>query len=805
MKKKFSRLFSLLMVVCLLCPSMTYAECKHVWKFEYDPYSIYECIDNTSHIMVANGLHRICTKCSERYYEEQLVNDVGPESHRYNSNGVCYECGYVRISEEVHEHKWYDEYDTVSIYECIDDMHHILVATEIYRHCKSCDERKIDRYEESGAVESAHYYGSNGKCVSCGYKKKEEDYNKPEQEKHQHNWYGLENGKSSYLAIDETYHKITAVKLNFVCTDCGEAKQEDWEIDGTPEEHRYNSNGGCNSCGYVKIVVTPTPTVRPTAVPASTPTFVAIPTELPTVTPKLTLAPTKVPTATPKVTNSATKTPIATDEPTIVPTELPVVTLNPTEVPTEVLTVTPKPTESLTPSPTVHICTYKESHWYQNYEYYNEEKHSCIHIITPECTVCGKKGERTNKTEYGKHKIEDGVCTKCKAQIGLAEVEKEYIQEQIEVLSELLNTAIKLKEMNKISSSYCAAIAQIISNKIGEYNQARDGLKSLDEITNWMEISELKEIYERRGEVENYTYKVDEETVVIDLENPDNKWYYIDTDSAEQILFGNFSEKVTLKGTIGQIIAGEIPFLATAADIRDFAADVIYWEWTKEHLVVTSLDLVGLIPFVGALKYADEASIVAKGIRLSDEASDALAVAVKNADELGDSTKHSDELGEAIKDALNKHADSIEGAVVDVTTTGIKNLDDLKTVVKNPEIFSENALEHIFKGNNTGGFHYEGLEDAVGEVIEVTKKPNAQGVYEARVTINGKTKSSLNTFFPKGWTPEQVVDAIEEAYNSMVYTGRRNIYEGYCSHGIKIELYLDLDTNKIISAYPKMQ
>ena len=78
-------------------------------------------------------------------------------------------------------------------------------------------------------------------------------------------------------------------------------------------------------------------------------------------------------------------------------------------------------------------------------------------------------------------------------------------------------------------------------------------------------------------------------------------------------------------------------------------------------------------------------------------------------------------------------------------------------------------------------------------------------MYEASVSINGKVKNAPSTFFPKDWSPEQVVEAIEEAYNSMEYTGRRNAYRGMCNSGIEIELYIDDRTNEIISAYPIMK
>ena len=57
-----------------------------------------------------------------------------------------------------------------------------------------------------------------------------------------------------------------------------------------------------------------------------------------------------------------------------------------------------------------------------------------------------------------------------------------------------------------------------------------------------------------------------------------------------------------------------------------------------------------------------------------------------------------------------------------VAKTTIKTFDDLKAAVKNITSYADNALEHIFKGNRTGGFHYEGLEDVALNSYEITSE-----------------------------------------------------------------------------------
>ncbi len=64
-----------------------------------------------------------------------------------------------------------------------------------------------------------------------------------------------------------------------------------------------------------------------------------------------------------------------------------------------------------------------------------------------------------------------------------------------------------------------------------------------------------------------------------------------------------------------------------------------------------------------------------------------------------------------------------------------------------------------------------------------------------------KTSNEGNsTFFPDDWDTQEVVDAINEAYENRIFiTG--NTYEGLTDEGMMIRMYLN-DQNKIISAFP---
>ena len=132
--------------------------------------------------------------------------------------------------------------------------------------------------------------------------------------------------------------------------------------------------------------------------------------------------------------------------------------------------------------------------------------------------------------------------------------------------------------------------------------------------------------------------------------------------------------------------------------------------------------------------------------------------------------------------------------------------------LKNTENFTESAIEHIFEGqvNARGkavGYHYEGIEGTSGNVIPGTESStNNFGIYKAKVEVNGIPKTAnggFSTFYSKNLSPQQVVDAINEAYsNCELKLGTRNTYQGVANNGMKIDMFLD-QSGKIISAFPE--
>lgn len=155
--------------------------------------------------------------------------------------------------------------------------------------------------------------------------------------------------------------------------------------------------------------------------------------------------------------------------------------------------------------------------------------------------------------------------------------------------------------------------------------------------------------------------------------------------------------------------------------------------------------------------------------------------------------------------SLNEILKSTEENQSENTHLGVTPLNELTET----QHFKNNALEHIFEGelNYKGqavGFHYNQLETKKGEIIEGTRtKPNENGIYEAKVIVSDVEKTSNNgksTFFSDNWDSQEVVDAINEAYDNRIHING-NTFEGLTNEGIIIRMYLD-NQNKIISAFP---
>ncbi|MBU5468210.1 EndoU domain-containing protein [Virgibacillus sp. MSJ-26] len=119
-------------------------------------------------------------------------------------------------------------------------------------------------------------------------------------------------------------------------------------------------------------------------------------------------------------------------------------------------------------------------------------------------------------------------------------------------------------------------------------------------------------------------------------------------------------------------------------------------------------------------------------------------------------------------------------------------------------IYNDNSMGHIFLGEvnkrkKAVGYHHESMMG--GKIIKDTKtQPDKNGVYRARVVINGKEKRLPSSFFPENWDRTDVLKAIHEAYENKHRIGN-NKYEGTLSNGMRIQMYVNKD-GTIATAFP---
>ena len=133
---------------------------------------------------------------------------------------------------------------------------------------------------------------------------------------------------------------------------------------------------------------------------------------------------------------------------------------------------------------------------------------------------------------------------------------------------------------------------------------------------------------------------------------------------------------------------------------------------------------------------------------------------------------------------------------------------DIKKL-KNTDHFAKNTLEHIFDGTINGkgkatGYHYSMVTDSKGRIIDGTRsKTDEHGVFTGKVEVSGKKKNGFSSFYPESWSPQQVVDAINEAYDDALNdpdNPQGSLWIGY-SGDLEIDMYLN-SNKQITTAYP---
>ena len=130
--------------------------------------------------------------------------------------------------------------------------------------------------------------------------------------------------------------------------------------------------------------------------------------------------------------------------------------------------------------------------------------------------------------------------------------------------------------------------------------------------------------------------------------------------------------------------------------------------------------------------------------------------------------------------------------------------------LENVDYFASGTLEHIFDGTinkkgNATGYHYTMVLDSKGKIIDGTRsKEDENGVFTGNVEVDGVKKNGFSSFYPESWTPQQVVDAINAAYDEATANPdnptSNSLWIGHYGD-IEIDMYLD-SNQKITTAYP---
>ena len=208
--------------------------------------------------------------------------------------------------------------------------------------------------------------------------------------------------------------------------------------------------------------------------------------------------------------------------------------------------------------------------------------------------------------------------------------------------------------------------------------------------------------------------------------------------SAECVVLGNFTDEVTLLGVGVQIVLG-IFDLDLPCDIRDIIADIKNLAETDrvrwDLIGMLALDLIGLIPVIGALKYSDEIGTLFKN-------ADKVSVVARSTDGAGVLAKHADEAGAWLHGVkVFRYSDETAEAVA----SGEKLLKESGTIYESfADMMSpEDAKRYLdFLENGSR----EGLTSAeLADALLVSQKVGYEDVWDLR-NVGDALESGINSY-----------------------------------------------------------
>ena len=221
--------------------------------------------------------------------------------------------------------------------------------------------------------------------------------------------------------------------------------------------------------------------------------------------------------------------------------------------------------------------------------------------------------------------------------------------------------------------------------------------------------------------------------------------------SAECVVLGNFTDEVTVLGVGVQIVLG-IFDLDLPCDIRDIIADIKNLAETDrvrwDLIGMLALDLIGLIPVIGALKYSDEVGTLFKN-------AGKVSVVAEGADGVGAVARHADEAGAWLQGVkVFRYSDETAEAVA----SGEKLLKESGTIYESfadmmsPEDAAK-YLDFLENGSKEGLTSAElaGVEKA--DALLVSRKVEYDDVWDLRNAgdvLESGSKGGLDTIIKNG-------------------------------------------------------
>ena len=216
--------------------------------------------------------------------------------------------------------------------------------------------------------------------------------------------------------------------------------------------------------------------------------------------------------------------------------------------------------------------------------------------------------------------------------------------------------------------------------------------------------------------------------------------------SAECIVLGNFTDEVTVLGVGVQIVLG-IFDLDLPCDIRDIIADIKNLAETDrvrwDLIGMLALDLIGLIPVIGALKYSDEIGTLFKN-------ADKVSVVARSTDGAGVLAKHADEAGAWLHGGkVFRYSDETAEAVA----SGEKLLKESETIYESfADMMSPEEAKRYLDFLENGS--REGLTSAeLADALLVSQKVEYEDVWDLRNAgdvLESGSKGSLDTIIKNG-------------------------------------------------------